>query len=286
MKSKFFLNSFSFKIIHFLIIFFIFTQSNFSNINSLDIEIEKTRNLEKNTNLMLNELELTKRSKIKHYLKDYPSLTAVGTASREITTDNLRIGIQINSKNTCAEQALKDNTSISNRVTEALLRIRVPKKNISTVNFTLLPLYNLSADPLGKKVEQFDGYIVSNYIEVITSKIFLAGKIIDNAVGIGASSINYVKFEILNETIEAVKTDLIEIAVRDAGFKAMQALYPLNYKIDEVAKVVIDDFTPIAKLQDVFTHGLCHSTLFNNKKKLTAKVTVTFYIKEKKCKNR
>lgn len=228
--------------------------------------------------------------------KENPKITLFGSARTALKTDLIRIGVQVDTKRPNAQQALQINTQTSNAVTNALTANGVATADITTVNFSLTPQYIWVPDPnsANMSIQKFDGYLVSNFIDVRTNKVNLAGKIIDLAVENGAKMINYVNFEILPETMETAKRLLIKSAVEDALQKAKEVLDPLNYQVAEISSINLSEISPIfrrveedreteGKAADVAVAvgGAKAPVVFNNEREVNANVKVVFLIERK-----
>jgi len=213
--------------------------------------------------------------------KPNPQISLTGSAKTSIKTDQIRVGIQIDTKRPNAQQALQINTQTSNTVTSALITNGVVNTDITTVNFPLQPQYISVSDPNNKDntIEKFDGYLVSNFIDVKTNKINLAGKIIDVAVENGAKLINYVNFEILPETLEQAKKLLIKAAVDNGLERANRILDPLNLQVKEISSISLSEMSPIYRrageedmVSSVKTSGSSAPVIFNNEMQISANV--------------
>lgn len=225
---------------------------------------------------------------IKPCCKELPKITLTGTSRTALKTDIIRIGIEVDTKRPNAQQALQINTQTSNAVTNALTANGVATTDITTVNFSLTPQYIFVPDPNtpNNSIQKFDGYLVSNFIDVKTNKVNLAGKIIDLAVENGAKTINYVNFEILPETMETAKKMLIKSAVDDALQKAKEVLDPLNYQVSEISSITLREISPVFRRFDeergaAKIGGAGAPMIFNNEREVSADVNVVFLIERK-----
>jgi len=228
----------------------------------------------------------------KQCCKEHPKITLTGSARTALKTDLIRIGIQVDTKRPNAQQALQINTQTSNAVTNALINNGVTSTDITTVNFSLIPQYiyvqDQSSGSNNISIQKFDGYLVSNFIDVKTNKVNLAGKIIDLAVENRAKMINYVNFEILPETMETAKKMLIKSAVKDALQKAKEVLDPLNYEVAEISQINLSEISPVFRKFDEgretevkIAGAAAAPVIFNNEREVSANVLVVFLIEKK-----
>lgn len=223
--------------------------------------------------------------------KKIPQISLTGTARTTLRTDVINIGIKIDSKRPTAQEALLINTQTSNTVTKALKENGVSDNDISTVNYSLDPQFITVKDTSNENqyIRKPDGYNVSNFINVKTTKVNLAGKLIDVAVENGANKIEYIRFNILPETMEKVKKILIDSAVEDAKAKSKEVLTPLNYEASEISSISLGEYSPIAIPFDeevsasISRRGAERAApmVFNNERQVTASVNVVFLIRKK-----
>lgn len=223
--------------------------------------------------------------------KKIPQISLSGTARTTLRTDVINIGLKIDSKRPTAQEALLINTQTSNTVTKALKENGVSDNEISTVNYSLEPQFISVKDTSNENqyTQKPDGFKVSNFINVKTTKVNLAGKLIDIAVENGANKIEYVRFNILPETMEKVKKMLIDSAVEDAKAKSKEVLNPLNYEASEISSITVGEFSPIAITYDEeasagASRKRVESALpmiFNNEREVSASVYVVFLIRKK-----
>jgi len=234
---------------------------------------------------------LQERDAPKLCCKENPKITLTGSANTALKTDLIRIGIQVDTKRPNAQQALQINTQTANAITNALIANGVLKTDMSTINFSLTPQYIFVPDTnsVNASIQKFDGYLVSNFIDVKTNKVNLAGKIIDLAVENGAKMINYVNFEILPETMETAKKVLIKSAVEDALQKAKEVLDPLNHEVSEISSINLSQISPVFTRIDGEVEGKAMAAVagstppvvFNNEREVSANVNVVFLIEKK-----
>ncbi len=253
------------------------TENNLANLMNTDVDVIPSE----------DDIKEKPISDEKKCHKIFPHITVYGVAKTSLKTDLIHIGLQIDTKRSNAQEALQINTQTSNIVTTALTSNGVSNTDISTVNFSLRPQYVWVRDPNIKEtsIRKFDGFLVSNVIDIKTTKINLAGKIIDLAVENGANTINYVNFEILPETLEKTKTALIKDAISDALIKAKIVLEPLGYETYEINSVILNENTPIFQGKNeraisASFNGDLSPNIFNNEKVVSANIKVVFLIRK------
>lgn len=169
------------------------------------------------------------------------SVTGVATASVEPDLLVVRFGVETQQKT--AADALDANSELMNKVVDAIKKVGITEKEISTSRFNIQPVYEGFEDRDTKRWKQeLVGYRVANTVSVETSKLDSAPGIIDGAVSAGANKVDSVQFTLSPEKEMQIKDELIEKAVQNAKKKAENALGPLDHQIIGVKMVSLSEF--------------------------------------------
>lgn len=223
----------------------------------------------------------------KYKARTFPKISMSGEGKTFLKTDVIKIGVQIDTLRTTAHEALQTNAKTSNSVTNSLLGNGVKNDDIATVNFSLQPQYIWVPDPNNKdnQIKKFQGFLVSNSLEITTKKVADAGKLIDLAVDNG-SQINYVSFEISPETIEMNKKALIDAAIKDAVEKAYDILDQFNYRIVEVSVISMNEnSSSMNQNNDMRAKSEVSTNVFNNSREFSVNVDCVFIIEKMPTQN-
>ena len=131
-----------------------------------------------------------------------------------------------------------------NATATAIQKLGITNDEISTTDFTIEPVYNNTGPypPYNEYKNELIGYKVSNTLVIKTTKLGLAGNILDTAVAAGANRVDGVSFTLSPEKQQSVQDSLIGEAILDAQSKAQKALTPLGQKIIGVKSVSISEF--------------------------------------------
>jgi len=124
-----------------------------------------------------------------------PSLNALGTAEISLPADEMRINLGVITEHSDASQALRLNSRQMNAVVEALLGAGLEKDEYETGQFQISPRY--SRRPPQAQADwtpQISLYSVTNSLTIKTSRIDLAGQLIQAASSAGANTINSINF--------------------------------------------------------------------------------------------
>ena len=214
-------------------------------------------------------------------------ITVTGTATSSIDPDLLRIqfGVEVQSKT--AKEAIDANAAAMNDVVNAVKKLGITEDELSTSSFNIFPVYDSITDPkTGVYVRsELIGYRVSNILTVETTKLSMAGNIIDAATQAGANRVDGVSFTLSPQKQLSVQDDLIGNAVENAKAKAEKALAPLDQKIIGVKFVSLSDFgyppppIPYYSAYSKADAGEAMSTpIFSSDQDVTTTVSVVFLI--------
>ncbi|MFJ7825990.1 SIMPL domain-containing protein [Psychrobacillus sp. NPDC096623] len=160
-------------------------------------------------------------------------ITVTGNGVVEVSPNYVQLQIEVRTEGKDVQQTQAENAQIMNRVIQSLLELNIPRENIQTAAFNILPQYDFIE---GKQV--FRGYEVTNAITVKLTDIAKAGIVIDTAVANGANSVSSIKFGLDNP--ELVYQQALQRALQNAQTKAQTiaqtmklALYPQPVSIVE-----------------------------------------------------
>ena len=172
------------------------------------------------------------------------TISVTGSATTSISPDLVILQFGVDTEAKTAQDAISANSQAMNSIVDAITSLGITKDEVSTASFNIYPVYNDSVpDPLtGIHKTILTGYRASNTLFVKTTKLSLAGNIIDSAVGAGANRVDSVSFSLSPAKQQSVQDDLLSKAVVDAKSKAEKALDPLAQKIIGVKLVSLSDF--------------------------------------------
>ena len=212
------------------------------------------------------------------------SVTGSATSSVDPDVVNIYFGVEVEA--VTAKEAVSANSAAMTAVIDAINNLGISDDEISTSSFNIYPVYTNEVDPkTGVYVKsEVTGYKVSNILSVKTTKLNMAGSIIDAAVDAGANRVDSIYYSLSPEKQTAVQDELIEEAVLNAKSKAEKAISPLGQKIIGVKAVSMSDFgypPPIPFYGGVEKAMLDSSTpIFSSDQDVTTTVSVMFLIGE------
>lgn len=153
----------------------------------------------------------------------------------------VNVGVEI--QRLTAKEASEENAKIMNQIVSALLKLGVKEDDLTTLDYSIQPIYNYPE----KEAPVLVGYMVRNNLSIkITKKLangnldtgFLS-EVLDAATSNGANVISGLSFDISNK--DELKLEAIKLAMEDAKKKAEVALEVVDEKIKGVVEINISD---------------------------------------------
>ena len=182
---------------------------------------------------------------VPYYFPSQQNTTSVtGTATMSVSPDLVNIQLGVDTQAKTAQEAVSENAQAMNATITAIQNLGITSNETGTTGFTIDPVYNQTGPypPYNEYKNDLVGYKVSDTLLVKTTKLGLAGNILDAAVGAGANRVDNVSFLLSPAKQQSVQNDLISQAVLDAQSKAEKALSPLGQKIIGVKSVNLSEF--------------------------------------------
>lgn len=157
------------------------------------------------------------------FVRPVTSVTTVGGASsvRQLTVnasgsiyaapDQATVQLGVSSQASTAAEALKQNNTDTAAVIDAIKKLGVDAKDISTSNFNVYPTYDTSGT-------RINGYQVNNSVTVLIRDISASGTLLDQVVTAGANNISGLSFGIADAS--QYQADARQKAIEAARAKA------------------------------------------------------------------
>lgn len=215
----------------------------------------------------------------------YPSrertASVLGSATTSIMPDLVTVQFGVDTESKTAQDAIVSNSKMMNAVVSAVENTGISKDEISTAGFSIYPVYNDSIPDqfTGIHKSVLTGYRVSNTLYVKTTKLSMAGNIIDTAIGAGANRVDNVSFSLSPEKEQSVRDDLLGKAVSNAKSQAQKLLDPLGQKVIGVKMVSMTGFEEPQPMAYGIMAKMDQSTpIFTSNQQVTTTVNVVFLI--------
>ena len=231
---------------------------------------------------------LSLKSKMK-VLQDQSSesstISCVGNAGYSLAPNRVKIDFNIISKNLLAKNALADNVKISNAVIKALTKLGViPENDIQTTSYSVNPQYSSVYNNDTQSYDSiFNGYQVSNYIQVTSLSMKSTAKLIANAVKAGAS-VSAVNFDVTEDVVKKANMDLLKSTIEDCNLQIKNTLEPINYQSGDYIYINIGDMQglfPRSIPVDAFSSSTSEPSIFTGKIKISTKIDLKVKISSK-----
>jgi uncharacterized protein YggE len=214
------------------------------------------------------------------------TVSSTGSATTSVMPDLVTVQFGVDTDAKTAQDTIISNSQLMNTMINAVQNIGITKDEISTAGFSIYPIYEDSVpDPkTGIHKSILTGYRASNTLYVKTTKLSMAGNIIDTAVGAGANRVDNVSFSLSPEKEQSIQDDLLNKAVLNAKSRAEKAIDPLDQKIIGVKMVSLSEsymqpppvyYGAMAGMADKST------SIFTSNQQVTTTVNVIFLIGDK-----
>lgn len=205
-----------------------------------------------------------------------------GSATESVTPDMVTVQFGVDTEAKTAKDAISSNAQMMSTVVNAVQNIGITTDEISTAGFSIYPVYNDSVPDLatGMHKSVLTGYQASNTLYVKTTKLSLAGSIVDAAVGAGANRVDNISFSLSPGKQQSMQDDMLGQAVLNAKSRAEKALDPLGQKIIGVKMVSLSEFNtaPVPMYYGAMQSMAKATPVFTASQQVTTTVDVTFLI--------
>lgn len=142
------------------------------------------------------------------------TLELSGQGRVEIKPDIASLLLAIVTEGKTADDAVTKNAQKANEVVEQLLRIEIPRADMSTTGLNLYPIYHTDTDSDGSEII---GYRAQNSLAV-EAPVRLAGKVFDVGVAAGANESSGLSFGLKDE--RPYRHQALDLAIKAARAEA------------------------------------------------------------------
>lgn len=169
-----------------------------------------------------------------------PVITVSGEGIIEVTPDTATISLGVQRQAATTDAAITAHATAMNAVIGALKQAGIKDEDIKTTRFSIEPMYSYNSNG---KPPVLTGYRVTNTVSFDSQSLDTLGQLIDAAVAAGANEVNGITFTV--KDVDAVKTQAIDKAVRDARTKADAIAKAAGVKIRRIRSISLDSpFVP------------------------------------------
>lgn len=216
--------------------------------------------------------------------EEKPTISTVGSAEKEIPSDESRISLAVENTNANANTARKNNADKMNTIIDVLKQAGLTDENITTSNFQITPNYDYE----NSNYDRIISYTALNKIELKTSANANISQFIDLAVNNGANRVENIDFVVSKKTLDENSLELLKEAFRDAKQKAQILAIEGNFTISGVKKIETSSggggYSPPTYFYDNYAADAAEKTpspstqIIPQKNKVTVSLPVVFYI--------
>lgn len=240
------------------------------------------------TTAVLASLEISQKEAYGQQVSVIPAsrertVSSTGSATTSVSPDLVTVQFGVDTEAKTAQDSISSNSQMMNAVVSAVENIGISKDEISTAGFSIYPVYNDSIpdQTTGIHKSVLTGYHTSNTLYVKTTKLSMAGNIVDVAVGAGANRVDNISFSLSPEKEQSMQDDLLNKAVLNAKSRAEKAIEPLGQKIIGVKMVSLSEFN--APPPPIYSGAMSamadkSTPIFTSNQQVTTTVSVIFLI--------
>jgi uncharacterized protein YggE len=180
-----------------------------------------------------------------------PYIAASAVGESRVTPDRALVQVTVESRSESAAAAGADNRAKQERVIQAVKAAGVAAPQIRTVGYRVSPEY---AQPERGKAPRVTGYRAGNTVQVEVRSVDNVGKVIDAALGAGATNIGSVGLYASNT--DAARREAVQQAVTKARGEAESAATAAGGTLGTLIELTIDPgAVPRPMLQQVIATG-------------------------------
>ncbi|MGD9672539.1 MAG: SIMPL domain-containing protein [Candidatus Nitrosocosmicus sp.] len=215
--------------------------------------------------------------------EEKPTISTVGSAEKEIPSDESRISLAVENTNANANTVRKNNADKMNTIIDILKQAGLTDENITTSNFQITPNYDYE----NSNYDRIISYTALNKIELKTSANANISQFIDLAVNNGANRVENIDFVVSKKTLDENSLELLKEAFRDAKQKAQILAIEGNFTISGVKKIETSSgggYSPPTYFYDNYAADTAEKNpspstqIIPQKNKVTVSLPVVFYI--------
>lgn len=185
------------------------------------------------------------------------TVSTSGAAVTKVRPDKFSVTVGVGTNGTTAAQAASSNAELVSKVIAALRALGISADQMSTSNYSIYPAYShkepanvcrvMEGYPIPPEcyVEQQEvtGYRASNSVTVTldTDGKIDAGKVIDTAIGAGATNVGGAYFFLSAERQEEIRDSLIGGAIASARHRAQVAAGAVGMNVSGIKSISLND---------------------------------------------
>lgn len=160
-----------------------------------------------------------------------PFIRASGEGVVSFQPDQMKLAVSVVTQADTAQQAADDNATRSTAVIDAVKRLLGAKGDLRTTSYSVNPVYKYSTNGISTLV----GYSATNSLEVTTTDLGIAGRLIDVGVQSGATTVGGIRFGLKDP--QPARQTALKLATQQARSSAEAIASGLNARLGAVVSV-------------------------------------------------
>ena len=204
-----------------------------------------------------------------------------GRGSIQTTPDRVLVHLGVETSNTSAVFAQRENSMRMSSVVNALISIGISEADIKTTGLNLYPIrQNLREEnyPFDYRINII-GYKARNEIIINVQDISKAGEVVDQSISSGANIISSISFNISEEKAESLSSEALKDAVKDAKKQATIAAEAADTKILGLKSLSLGSISvPTRVMKESFDVSSGSTPIMSGQTTITVTVSATFVI--------
>jgi len=162
-------------------------------------------------------------------------ITVTGNGKVAAQPNYVQIRLEVTTVGKDLSEAQQENATIMNRVIQSILALNIPREDIQTAAYNIIPTYDYIE---GKQV--FRGYEVTNAITVKVRDVSQVGTVIDTAVKNGANHVSGIQFRV--EDADAYYQQALRLALQNAQMKAKTIAETMKLSLHPQPIEIVEEF--------------------------------------------
>jgi len=165
---------------------------------------------------------------------DAPNMVASAVGEARITPDRAMLSLAVETQGESAAAAAAENGRLQSRVIDAAKAADVPAAQIRTSGYNVYPEYS------GGRTPKVTGYRARNTVQIEVRNIASVGKVIDAALGAGATNIGALGLYASNT--DTARREAIAKAVTKARAEAEAAAIAAGGSLGPLVELIIEPY--------------------------------------------
>lgn len=199
-----------------------------------------------------------------------PFVRASGTGVVSSKPDLMKLAASVVTQADTAQQAADDNAARSTQVIEAIRRLLGPTADLRTTSYTVNPIYKYPSG--GTPI--LSGYQASNSLEITTSDLSIAGRLIDSAVQAGATTVGSIRFALKDP--QPARQAALKLATQQARASAEAMASGLNARLGAVVSIEESSAVKVVESDRATTAGGATTPIETGMVETSASVVIEF----------